>query len=47
MSIRSILAEEIRGSGVVDLSFRIDIMDEDGTVTADVFGKAVEVRGAD
>lgn len=47
MSIRSILAGEMRGFGVVDLSFRIDIMDEDGTVTADVFGKAVEVRGAD
>jgi len=32
---------------VVDLSGRIDIVDEDGTVTAIGFGEAVEVRGAD
>jgi hypothetical protein len=47
VTIRSTLAGEISCSAVVDLSFRIDIMDEDGTVTADVFGKAVEVGGAD
>lgn len=47
VSIRSILAEEMKLTGIVDLSGRIDIVDEDGTVTAIGFGEAVEVRGAD
>jgi len=46
-SIRSILAEEIMASGLIDLGGWIDIVDQDGTVTAVRFGEAVEVRGTD
>lgn len=46
-SIRSILAEEIMASGVIDLGGWIDIVDEDGTETAVRFSEAVKVRGTD
>ena len=47
VSIRSILAEEVNMTGLIDLGGRIDIVDEEGTVTAVPFGEAVEVRGKD
>lgn len=46
-SIRSIVAEEIMASGLIDLGGWIDLVDEDGTVTAVRFSEAVEVRGTD
>ncbi len=45
-SIRSILAEEMRLTGLIDLGGRIDIEEDGGTTTALPFCDAVEVRGA-
>ncbi|WP_338501405.1 hypothetical protein V6R86_01450 [Sphingomonas kaistensis] len=45
ISIRSILAEEIRMTGLIDLGGRIDIEDDGGVTTVVPFCDAVEVRG--
>jgi hypothetical protein len=45
-SIRSILAEEMRLTGLIDLGGRIDIEGDKGETTSVTFGEAVEVRGA-
>lgn len=44
-SIRSILAEEMRMTGLIDLGGKIDIEDEGGVTTTVLFTDAVEVRG--
>ena len=44
-SIRSILAEEMRMTGLIDLGGQIDIEDDSGVTTTVLFIDAVEVRG--
>lgn len=46
-SIRSILAEELKVSGQVDLRGRIEIKTEEGTITTVRFGDAVQVLGVE
>lgn len=44
-SIRSILAEEIVASGLIDLRGRIEIVDGEGVPTVVPFSDAVQLRG--
>lgn len=46
-SIRSILAEELKSEGRVDLRGRIEIVDEKGAVTSVPYEQAVEVHAAE
>lgn len=43
-SIRSILAEEIVASGMIDLGGRIEIVGDEGDVTVIPFTEAVQIR---
>jgi hypothetical protein len=43
-SIRSILAEDLRSTGLIDLRGRIEMVDEGGSITTIRFGDAVSVQ---
>ena len=46
-SIRSILAEELKTAGQVDLRGRIEIVNEEGTIATVRFGDAVDIQGTE
>jgi hypothetical protein len=47
ISIRSILAEELKNEGLIDLRGRIEIVDEEGLVISVPYGEAVRIYAAE